>query len=319
MFRNTDSRAKKHSEEENPFLLSFSDLMASLVAIFILALIVMMIQLHLKQQELKQETQAMEIMTERMESEADKKAKETERLQLSLIELRKNLEEIQKTQNAIDSALDGVGLRERNLTALLEGIQKDLQEKGIEVIVAENGSVLRIPERALSFGLGSHTIDTDFHSAANAIGDALLMALRREENLALLDTVFIEGHTDAVPNNSGMGNWGLSAYRAISLWKFWTETPGECEELQSLKTIDRPFEPGGKPLISVSGYAETRPTGLLSTNSQEERGNAADRRIDIRFTLASAEKRNLEDLKSKMSEMKSMTQNLIDQLKEEDP
>jgi len=319
MFRNAISRAKKHSEEENPFLISFSDLMASLVAIFILALIVMMIQLHLKQQELIKKETAADLMTERMEAEAERKARETERLQLSLIKLRMNLEEIQKTQNAIDSALDGVGLRERNLTALLEGIQKELKDKGIEVIVSENGSVLRIPERALSFGLGSHTIDGDFHSAANAIGDALLLALRRQENLELLDTVFIEGHTDDVPNRKDMGNWGLSAYRAISLWKFWTETPGQCVELQDLKTVDRPFDPGGKPLISVSGYAETRPTGLFSTNSEGQRGNAADRRIDIRFTLASAEKQNLEELKNKMSEMKSMTQSLIDQLKEKDP
>jgi hypothetical protein len=46
MFRRSTDKNPKNGEDENPFLLSFSDLMASLLAIFILALVVMMIQLH---------------------------------------------------------------------------------------------------------------------------------------------------------------------------------------------------------------------------------------------------------------------------------
>lgn len=302
MFRSRDNREAGPVDEENPFLLSFSDLMAGLVAIFILALIVMMIQLHIKQQELDEETR---------------------KIRITLIQLLGSLKEIQEAQDAIDSALDGVGLRERSLTALLEGVREDLEEKGIEVVVAENGSVLRIPEAALNFQLGSFQIEKEFYPAANAIGEALLVALEQEENLELLDTVFIEGHTDAVPNKREMGNWGLSAYRAISLWKFWTDSPGECSELKDLKTLDRPYDPGGKPLISVSGYAETRPTGLalpqLETGNSSERGNASDRRIDIRFTLATAEKQDLEGLKQKVSKMKEKTQDLIDRLEQPEP
>lgn len=302
MFRSRDNREAGPVDEENPFLLSFSDLMAGLVAIFILALIVMMIQLHIKQQELDEETR---------------------KIRITLIQLLGSLKEIQEAQDAIDSALDGVGLRERSLTALLEGVREDLEEKGIEVVVAENGSVLRIPEAALNFQLGSFQIEKEFYPAANAIGEALLVALEQEENLELLDTVFIEGHTDAVPNNREMGNWGLSAYRAISLWKFWTDSPGECSELKDLKTLDRPYDPGGKPLISVSGYAETRPTGLAlpqsETGNSSERGNASDRRIDIRFTLATAEKQDLEGLKQKVSKMKEKTQDLIDRLEQPEP
>lgn len=50
MFRRVQRPTNAQGEEENPFLLSFSDLMASLLAIFILALIVMMVQLHRKKQ-----------------------------------------------------------------------------------------------------------------------------------------------------------------------------------------------------------------------------------------------------------------------------
>ena len=51
MFRKRPGITRGNGDEENPFLLSFSDLMASLLAIFILALVVMMIQLHLKKKE----------------------------------------------------------------------------------------------------------------------------------------------------------------------------------------------------------------------------------------------------------------------------
>lgn len=316
MFRSRSTGSNRKAEEENPFLLSFSDLMASLVAIFILALIVMMVQLHLKQQELTRET-------ERMEEESEKKATETERIRITLIELVDTLEEIQETQNAIDTALDGVGLRERSLTALLEGVQEDLKEKGIEVIVAENGTVLRIPERALNFELGSYQIEEEYRPAANTIGTALLMALQQQQNLELLDTVFIEGHTDAVPNNQAMGNWGLSAYRAIALWNFWTKDPGACGELANLRTLEGPHDQGGRPLISVSGYAETRPTGSIRSpeveNEPRERGNSADRRIDIRFTLATEERKNLQGLKDHVSEMKEKTNLIIEKLKKENP
>ena len=77
MFRKKPTDSKKVGEEENPFLLSFSDLMASLLAIFILALVVMMIQLH----------------------------NDRQKVQISIIKLKESLTEIQQAQNAVASAL----------------------------------------------------------------------------------------------------------------------------------------------------------------------------------------------------------------------
>jgi flagellar motor protein MotB len=128
-----------------------------------------------------------------------------------------------------------------------------------------------------------------------------------------LDTVFIEGHTDSVPNRREMGNWGLSTYRAISLWLYWTESPGTYAELKQLKSLAQDKE---RPLISISGYADTRPIGLdYGRNaSNNEIGNPADRRIDIRFTLASQEKKDLSELQVPFQKMRSETDNLIKML-----
>jgi flagellar motor protein MotB len=281
MFRNTKLKdQKKAGEEENPFLLSFSDLMASLLAIFILALVVMMIQLHNDRQKVK----------------------------ISIIKLKESLAEIQQAQNAVASALEGVGLREKGLRGMLKEIQKELKEQGVQVLISDTG--LHIQEKGLSFELNRYEIQNRYKPAADLIGAALLNALKKESNRELLDTVFIEGHTDSVPNRREMGNWGLSSYRAISLWLYWTENPGTYAELKELNSIVQDQE---RPLISISGYADTRPLGfgVIPEKSNAEIGNPADRRIDIRFTLASQEKKDLSDLQEPLRKMRTETDGLI--------
>jgi flagellar motor protein MotB len=294
MFDHKPERSQS-AEEDNPFLLSFSDLMASLLAIFILSLIVFMIQLSRKQEELE---------------------KERDKIQVSLAELVGGLEDLQQSQDAIASALSGVSQRESNLTAMLEGIQKDLQERGIEVLVAENGSVLRIPEQQLSFGLGKWELPPLSVPTAQAIGVALLQALGSKENRALLDTVFIEGHTDSVPNSREMGNWGLSTYRAIALWNFWTAPASPCAKLASLRNQPSRDSELSKPLISVSGYADIRPTQPVADNSSLAlQDRPKDRRIDIRFTLVASERKSLEGLQGHLKQMREKTRTLIERLR----
>jgi flagellar motor protein MotB len=273
-------------EEDNPFLLSFSDLMASLLAIFILVLVVTLVELEKRKAELRFTKQ----------------------------ELIQNLESIQQVQNTIAHSLKDVVHRENSLALMLVGIQNDLKKQGIEVIVAENGTVLRILEDQLQFALGRFDIPSVYTDEAKAIGNVLLNALKNPANRSLVDTVFVEGHTDSVPNSREMGNWGLSTYRAISLWNFWTESPGDLAELKKLHTIPIDQAAPSKPLFSVSGYADTRSThGLVNGQLKNERPE--DRRIDIRFTLAASEKKSLEGLHKNLKQMQDKTDKLIRTLK----
>jgi flagellar motor protein MotB len=274
-------------EEENPFLLSFSDLMASLLAIFILVLVVTLVELEKRKAELRFTKQ----------------------------ELIQNLESIQQIQDTVVRSLSGVVQRERSLALMLAEIRKDLKERGIELIIAENGTVLRIPEHQLQFALGKYEIPEAYTEAASSIGSALLTALRHPENRSLLDTVFVEGHTDSVPNYREMGNWGLSTYRAISLWNFWTESPGQLAEFKELHTIPPEAGDSPKPLFSVSGYADTRSTHGLP-DEQLKNDRPEDRRIDIRFTLISSEKKDLEGLHENLKQMQNKTNSLIQKLKD---
>jgi flagellar motor protein MotB len=277
---------KKLEEGENPFLLTFSDFMASLLAIFILVLIVTLIEL--------------------------KKKKDT--VTIAMEELVQALNDIQRVQEKIAIALQSVSLREGSLAGMLRGVQNELTEQGIKVVLAENDTVLRIPEQQLQFALGKYEIPPAHARSANIIGRALLNALSKPENRALLDTVFIEGHTDSVPNSREMGNWGLSTYRAISLWNFWTEKSGELSDLKTLRTAPADPNVAAKPLISVSGYADTRSTHGLIDGFSLKNERSEDRRIDVRFTLVSSEKQSLEGLQGDIKQMRIKTDNLVGKL-----
>jgi flagellar motor protein MotB len=284
---------KKLEEGENPFLLTFSDFMASLLAIFILVLIVTLIELEKKREAVKVEKDEVMVIKN---------------------ELIKALEDIQRVQERIATSLQSVSLRERSLAGMLGGIRNKLKEQGIEVVLAENDTVLRIPEKQLQFALGKYEIPPAHSGSANTIGRVLLEALSKPENQALLDTVFVEGHTDSVPNAREMGNWGLSTYRAISLWNFWTEKPGELSGLKSLRTAPSDSAVLPKPLISVSGYADTRSTHGLIEGLTLKNERSEDRRIDIRFTLVSSEKQSLEGLREDVKQMREKTKTLINTL-----
>ena len=88
------------------------------------------------------------------------------------------------------------------------------------------------------------------------------------------DTIFIEGHTDIRSTEREMGNWGLSTFRAISVWNFWISYVSK--DYENLLNSDR------EKLFSVSGYGESRPATDKQENEEEYKKN---RRIDIRFTL----------------------------------
>jgi flagellar motor protein MotB len=286
---------KKAGEGENPFLLTFSDFMASLLAIFILVLIVTLIELDKKKKILNVQQAEMSVKRDK---------------------LRASLKDIEKIQQRISGTLRGVSDREQVLKGILEGIKERLANLAspITIEIVENDTVLRIPSGKLVFETNKFSIQNT--KTANEIGEALLHALSEEKNRSILDTVFIEGHTDSKAKGDEMGNWGLSAYRAISLWNLWTENDGPLSELKRLRSADN-----SKWLIAVSGYADRRPTSrILDQQALDARPDRPeDRRIDIRFTLMSAEKQSLEGLQGNMKEVEEKMKALILELEPKPP
>ena len=236
-------------DEENPYWMSFSDVMSALLIIFILASVVLIVEL-------------MEIK--------DELAEQQQEFEKEVMELQR-AEEVRRT--------------------ILHESAELLQARGIRVTVSENDTVLSIPNDILGFGTAEFEVSADYQNTALEIGEVLSEVIRRENRVEYIDTIFVEGHTDNRPLRGfmGKGNWGLSAFRAISLWQLWSELLPEQSALADLQNKD------GQPLFSVSGYGPTRPATERQDTEEELSQN---RRIDIRFTIrrpSSAEYRRVSE------------------------
>lgn len=242
-------RGTANVDEENPYWLSFSDVMSALLIIFILASVVLIMELMEISVELEQQQQEFQIQ----------------------------VQELQKAE----------GVRR---TMLYESAAL-LNNRGIHVMVSENDTVLSIPNDILGFGTAKYDIGSNYQATALEIGEVLSDVIRKDNRVEYIDTIFIEGHTDNRPLRGfmGKGNWGLSSFRAISLWQLWGKLLSEQHTLVNLRNKE------GQPLFSVSGYGPTRPTTLQQETEEELSKN---RRIDIRFTIrrpSSAEYRRVSE------------------------
>lgn len=242
-------------DEENPYWMSFSDIMSALLVIFILASVILILQLMEIQKVLKERQVQFE---------------------QELVELKK-AEQVRRT--ILDEAVEA------------------LRKRGIKVEVSENHTVLSIPNDLLGFDTGAYDIHAAYQARALEIGKVINEVISREDRVEFLDTIFIEGHTDNRPLQGfmGKGNWGLSTFRAISLWQFWGSALSPDEQLARLTNKD------GKPLFSVSGYGETRPAVADQRTEDDFKRN---RRIDIRFTIRRPDSAQYEQVRERLEEVK---------------
>ena len=235
-------------DEENPYWISFSDLMSALLVVFILAAVALIIELTQTQKEIEQD-----------------------------IEQLKQAEQARRD--------------------ILHEIRDELAKRKITVLIADNDAVLRIPDSTLTFAPGRDDLPEEerVRAAVITIGKVLHVAINRPFNPAItqkrrfdfLDTVFIEGHSDSDVSKRIKGNWGLSTFRAISLWDYW------CEELSVTPNFSEMNNAFGNKLFSVSGYAATRRVNEIEATREDKREN---RRIDIRFTVKRPRLSELEDI-----------------------
>ena len=234
------AKTSRAVDEDNPYWISFSDIMSGLLVIFILASLQLILELSEKNQQ-------------------------------------------------VDSAMQELVKGNQVRAEMLEEIRSELKEQGIHVEIAENQSVLRIPDDQIYFKTLSYDIPDDRTFAVKAIGKALYDSITKDDRSRYIDTIFIEGHTDSRPaRRLEMGNWGLSSYRSIKVWDYWSKDNEYGQAMSGLRNRDN------KPMFSVSGYAATRPKIANDDTAYKQRQN---RRIDVRITMRQPNLLDLKDIK----------------------
>ncbi len=238
-------------DEENPYWMSFSDILSGLLILFVLASVVLMVEL--------------------MEAK----------------------EELENKQQAFTQELEMLHMAEGVRKTILHEAADLLRKRGIQVTVSENETVLSIPNDILGFDSAAFNISAQFEGTALEIGEVLAEVINKDNREQFLDTIFIEGHTDSKNFNGmlGKGNWGLSTFRAISLWELWVKLLPSQHDLASITNKE------GNPLFSVSGYAATRRMVVEELTESDFRSN---RRIDIRFTIRRPTSAEYETVRSRL-------------------
>jgi hypothetical protein len=213
-----------------------------------------------------------------------------------------------QTQDTITEELMAA---EETRNSILAAIANRLESSGIRVEILLDQGVLRLSENSINFSSGSEIPVVDHHlnvgrvakaiaevvpcyvfaeQAESDAGDSGGMAdasapyceLRadpstydcRERTFPwLLETLLIEGHTDDVPVAGGhrfRDNLELSSMRAATVHRMITA----CEP-----GVERFVNSDRYPILSTSGYGNTRPATRDPARSHE------NRRIDLRFLL----------------------------------
>lgn len=198
-----------------------------------------------------------------------------------------NFREAEQKQDQINQELTGA--REAR-QQMLQDISHFLERRGVRVEIDSENGVLRL-KADLLFERGQSHLSEQGEMIVAHVADALWVVLPCYSNAGIkpqgcpsfkggrLEAIFIEGHTDNDPFAKGAlkNNWILSAERAISTFKYLVAMQGGLEDIKNDESLH---------LLGVSGYAERRPTEKVEGQTEAAK-KQADRRIDLRFIMAS--------------------------------
>lgn len=183
-----------------------------------------------------------------------------------------------------DKEAEPVIITEEVRATLLREIGTQMQAQQMPVTLDLANGIVRLPE-ALLFESGASQLSEQGERVVASLAEVLQKLLpcaskattpcQWQQQPVFLDSVLIEGHTDKRPftDEKGHGNWELSAFRAITVYK---------TMLAAQPTLDQAVRnPAGHPLLGVSAYADNRPVDREQLDP--------NRRIDIRFNMHAAQ------------------------------
>lgn len=242
------------------YLASVSDLMAALLLIFIIMIAVAVLQAQSASQD------AME------------KAKQ-------MAEVKERLTIVEKRLAGNQQARSGM------LEAMKNRMNRDY---GIKVDIDAARGVLRIPETAVTFEVGSAGLDESNALRLKDIGVVLVKEVscfekayfekhetgcrKKNPNGNVLDAIFIEGHTD---NQSYVGDRTDSKNRNLST----ARSNAVYAHLVFPDPVLRNYRNAyGQELFSLSGYGSARP--VPGHEHAKPTDDPANRRIELRFIFS---------------------------------
>lgn len=283
----SDDAGDRHVDEDENYFVSMTDMMVGILFIFIIMLMVFALNFR----QLTDET--VQLSAEQMEQ-----LNKANELAEQIAALRKQIANEIMELNKADQA--------RN--ELLEVIKAKLDLVGLKVTIDKDTGVLRLAEDAIRFAPQNSQLDVEAQRNVDAVAKVLLDILPnytacpravacQPSTGYVVETVFIEGHTDKTGSDSL--NWQLSTERAVNTYR------RIVDNFPKLRAL---VNSGGREILSVSGYAYTRP----AIEQDDTEGYRINRRIDLRFVMEADRRERLsevllllEQMEKKVSELQN--------------
>lgn len=193
---------------------------------------------------------------------------------------------------------------------LLVDVETYLQERGVKVTVDLQQGVIRLPESVL-FEKARAELGAEGQAAISHVATALAAALPcyaanrpascAGPRTAWLDALFIEGHTDDDPLRAGaryQDNLELSALRAVNTYRelVGLNAAADLERQEAAQLLLDLRNRNREPVLAFSGYGAQRPI----TENSDPVSKAQNRRIDLRFLMATLRPPELEALAAEL-------------------
>lgn len=264
-----------HAEEDENYFISMTDMMVGILFVFIILLMVFAMNF-------REQTDTSEEQIRRLEQARDT----ANDVQI----------EVRKLQAQVETEISAAATAAEQTQNLLRTLQERLAAEGLEVTIDPRSGVLRLNKDAINFEVDRADLGEEAAANVDKLAFVLSTVLpfyspENSSGHAFIETVFIEGHTDA----SGLPerNWELSTQRAVNtFWRMVEQQP----YLRELKNR------AGTPVLSAAGYADSRPIPGIAQTAYDRH-----RRIDLRFILDT-------DTSDRLQEVMELTHQMQEQL-----
>ena len=278
MLSDTDDRHRSEAEEDENYFVSMTDMMVGILFVFIIMLMIFALNFRTQTDE-----------NEQLTAEQIEQLRKADELAEQIAEIRK---QIAREFTEINKA-------EQARSDLLDAIKDYLDKVGLKVTIDKNTGVLRLTEDAIYFPTGISKLDNQAKINVDKVAEAMLRVLPRysictaepfcdDRSGFVLETVFVEGHTDSLGDDEL--NWKLSTERAVNTYR------RIAEKFPELRTL---HNSQGQEVLSVSGYAYTRP----AVEQDNEEAYQKNRRIDLRFVMEADRRERLTHIGALLDEM----------------
>jgi flagellar motor protein MotB len=297
----SDPPLEEDHDEGGSYLVSVSDLMIGLLFVFLLMLMAFALQYSTAEQAQQAQIELQQQKTASLQRQLDSLAAQRRSVAEQLIA------QIKLVQDTLSKA-------ETERDQLLVSLRDRLQQEGVTVEIVPSSGILRLQNGVL-FG----TLSADLSDQPDPLRPGALAPREVVRRLAaalaeavpcysvstqpaedcptnsgpILEAIFIEGHTDnrvIAPGGLYPDNYALSTARALATYR------ALLSDQPSLTTL---LNNSSEKLFGLSGYGPDRPVQTGTSDIEI----AANRRIDIRFLLATPPPQELDQLRESVARM----------------